>query len=90
MLTLHQTAFWIWVVLMTVHVLGHFAGAASQSFAEIRNSLRGRAAARRRWRFALIALALVLGVGAATILLPHATAWTTHTFDRHGPQRPGA
>ncbi len=29
MLTLHQTAFWIWVVLMTVHVLGHFVGAAT-------------------------------------------------------------
>lgn len=89
MLTLHQTAFWIWVVLMTVHIVGHIVGAAIQSFAEVRNSLRGGAAGGRRWRFALIALALVLGVGAATILLPHATSWTNQTFDRHGPQRPG-
>lgn len=89
MLTLHQTAFWIWVVLMTVHIIGHIAGAAVQSVAEIQNTLRGRAAAGRRWRFALIALALVLGVGAATILIPHATLWTDQTFDRHEPQRPG-
>ena len=88
MLTLHQTAFWIWLVLMTVHVVGHLVGAVIQSLAEIRNSLRGRAAAGRRWRFALIALALVLGVGGATILLPHATSWTNQTYDRHGPQRP--
>ena len=89
MVTLHQTAFWIWVVLMTVHVVGPLVGAASQSLAEVRHSLRGGAAAGRRWRFALIALALVLGVGGATILLPHAAPWTTQTFDRHGPQRPG-
>ena len=89
MLTLHQTAFWIWVVLMTIHIAGHLVGAAGQSLAEIRNSLRGRAAAGRRWRFALIAFALVLGVGSATIWLPHAKPWTTQTFDHHGPQRPG-
>lgn len=89
MLTLHQTAFWVWVVLMTIHVVGHIVGAATVSVAEVRNTLRGKAAAGRRWRFALIALALVLGVGGATILTPHATSWTTRTFERHGPQRPG-
>ena len=89
MLTLHQTAFWIWVVLMTVHVVGHIVGAATASVAEVRDTLRGRVAAARRWRFAVIALALVLGVGAATIVLPSATSWTHRTFERHGPQRPG-
>ena len=89
MLTLHQTAFWIWVVLMTVHVVGHIVGAATTSWSEVRNRLRGRAAARRRWRFGALVLALVLGVGAATILLPHATTWTTRTFEQHGPKRPG-
>ena len=89
MLTLHQTSFWIWVVLMTVHVLGHIVGAATTSWAEVQNRLRGKAAARRRWRFGLLVVALVLGVGAATILLPHATSWTNRTFDRHGPLRPG-
>ena len=89
MLTLHQTSFWIWVVLMTVHVVGHVVGAATTSWSEVRNRLRGRAAARRRWRFGALVLALALGVGAATILLPHATTWTNRTFDRHGPFRPG-
>ena len=89
MLTLHQTAFWVWVVLMTVHVLGHVVGAVTVSAAEVRNTLRGSAAAGRRWRFALIALALVLGVGAATLLLPHAASWTNQTLERHGPVRPG-
>lgn len=89
MLTLHQTAFWIWVVLMTIHVVGHVVGAATTSWAEIRNSLRGRAAARRRWRFALIGLSLALGVCAASILLPHATSWTNQAFERHGPQHAG-
>ena len=89
MLTLHQTAFWIWVVMMTVHVLGHVVGAAKTSWDELRISLRGKAAVRRRWRVGAIVLALVLGVGAATMLLPHATSWTTQTFERHGPQRPG-
>lgn len=89
MLTLHKVAFFIWLVLMTVHVLGHIVTAAGTSWAEVRNSLRGRAAVRRRWRFALIALALVLGVGAATVLLPHAAPWTTQTLGHHGPQRAG-
>ena len=89
MLTLHQTAFWIWVVLMTVHVVGHIAGAATASLAEVRDALRGRSATARRWRFGVIVLALVLGIGAATIMMPSASSWTHRTFDRHGPQRPG-
>jgi hypothetical protein len=89
MLTLHKVTFFIWVVLMTVHVVGHIVGAAGISWAEIRTCLQGRAAVRRRWRFALIALALVLGVGAATILLPHAMPWTAQPFQQHGPQRSG-
>ena len=89
MLTLHQTAFWVWVVVMTVHVVGHIVGAAAMSFADVRATLRGRAATARRWRFAVLALALVLGVGAATVLMPSATSWTHRTFERHGPQRPG-
>ncbi|SDO61245.1 hypothetical protein SAMN04515671_1487 [Nakamurella panacisegetis] len=89
MLTLHQTAFWIWVVLMTVHVLGHLVGAATTAWTELRNRLRGPGAAGRRWRFGLLVLALVLGVGAATILLPHATTWTNRTFERHAPERVG-
>lgn len=89
MLTLHQTAFWIWVVLMTVHVVGHIIGAATTSWSEVRSTLRGTEAARRRWRFGVLVLALALGVGAATILLPHATSWTNRPAGQHGQFRPG-
>jgi hypothetical protein len=75
----HQTSFWIWVTLMTVHVLGHLWEAAVTSWAEVTTSLRGPAARRRRWRFAAVAMALVIGVGAATTLLPTAAPWTTRT-----------
>jgi hypothetical protein len=90
LLTAHQTCFWIWVVLMTVHVLGHLWEAAATSWAEIRGSLRGRAARGRRLRLCVLALALVLGIGTATVLLPHATAWTTRQADHRDGRFVGA
>ena len=77
LLTAHQTCFWIWVALMTVHVLGHLWQAAVTSWTELSSSLRGPAARRRRWRFVAIVSALAIGVGAATALLPTAAPWTT-------------
>ena len=77
LLTAHQTCFWIWVALMTVHVLGHLWEAAGTAWTELRASLRGRAARARRWRYAAIVTALVIGVGAATMLLPTAAPWTS-------------
>ena len=76
LLTAHQTCFWIWVALMTVHVLGHLFQAAATSWSELRASLRGRAARARRWRYAAVVSALVIGVAAATMLLPTAGPWT--------------
>ena len=76
LLTAHQTSFWIWVVLMTVHVLGHLWEAAVLSWRDLHGSLRGPAARARRWRFVSVVLALVIGVGAATALLPSASTWT--------------
>lgn len=90
-LTAHQTCFWIWVVLMTIHVLGHLWEALVTSRAELSSSLRGPSARGSRWRLSIIALALVLGVGTATVLLPHATSWTTRQagqHDRLSGQRP--
>jgi len=75
LLTVHQTCFWIWVTLMTVHVVGHVWAAAVTSWTELRASLRGRAARARRIRYAAIVLALVIGVGAATVMLPTAAPW---------------
>ena len=76
LLTAHQTCFWIWVALMTVHVLGHLFQAAATSWSELRASLRGRAARARRWRYAAVVSALVIGVAVATMLLPTAAPWT--------------
>jgi hypothetical protein len=75
LLTAHKASFLVWVVLMTVHVLGHVWEAAVTSWAEIRAHLRGRAARVRRLRFISVAAALVIGVGAATMLLPTASSW---------------
>ncbi|MET3803271.1 hypothetical protein ABIB25_000255 [Nakamurella sp. UYEF19] len=82
-LTAHQTCFWIWIVLMTVHVAGHLWEALVTSRAELRSTLRGPSARSSRRRLSLIALALVLGVGTATVLLPHATTWTTRQPGQH-------
>ncbi len=88
LLTAHQTCFWIWVALMTVHVLGHLWEAAVTSWVELRASLSGSAARRRRWRFISIVVALAVGVGAATVLLPSATSWTNRPADHR--DRPAA
>jgi hypothetical protein len=82
-LTAHQTCFWVWVVLMTVHVLGHVWEAAVTSWAEIRANLRGRAARGRRLRLITVAASLVIGVGAATILLPTASPWINQPPHHH-------
>jgi hypothetical protein len=83
LLVAHQTCFWVWVVVIAVHVVGHLWEAAVTAWKEIRGSLSGRAATRRRWRFMAIALALVLGVGAATTLMPTAASWTNRSVEQH-------
>lgn len=82
LLTAHQVSFAVWFAVTTVHVLGHLYAAVRSSWAELRrppNTL----AARRRVRFALIAVALLLGVGAAAALLPSAAPWTNNTSAHH-------
>ena len=60
---------------MTVHALGHLFQAAVTSWSELRGSFRGPAACRRRRRYTAIVVALLVGVGAATALLPTASSW---------------
>lgn len=85
LLTAHQVSFAVWFAVTTVHVLGHLYGAARSSWAELRRPPNTVAARRRRVRFALIALALLLGVGAAAALLPSAAPWTSSTNAHHQP-----
>lgn len=80
LLTAHQTCFWVWVVLMSIHVIGHVWEAAVISWREIRSHLRGRAGRGRLVRLSAIAAAVIIGVGAAVALLPTASPWT------HQPQ----
>lgn len=77
LLTAHQTSFWVWVVLMTVHVLGHVWEAAVLSWRDLRAAWTGPDARRSRWRLGAIVLALMVGVAAATLLVPSAAPWTT-------------
>ncbi|MGN6605769.1 MAG: hypothetical protein ACTHMS_01990 [Jatrophihabitans sp.] len=83
-LTLHQASFIVWVVLMTVHFLGHIREAVVESWHEVRPRSGGDPVARRRSvRLAAVALSLVAGVGLATALMPSSTAaWQHH--DRFG------
>jgi hypothetical protein len=80
LLTAHQASFIVWVSVMTIHVLGHVREAALTSWRELRSR-----SPRRQWRFAALAAALLIGVGGAAVLLPHATHWThrSHDFEQH-------
>ncbi|MGI8760232.1 MAG: hypothetical protein ACR2LF_02805 [Jatrophihabitantaceae bacterium] len=77
LLTLHQASFIGWVALMTVHVLGHVRSAARESWRDVRPRRGDLASRRRAVRAALVVAALVAGVGAATALMPSASAWTS-------------
>ncbi|MEO8887968.1 MAG: hypothetical protein ABI301_07215 [Jatrophihabitantaceae bacterium] len=70
LLTLHQGSFIVWVGVMTLHVLGHLREAAVATWHEVWQS-----SPRRRLRLVALVLALVVGVGAASALLPSASYW---------------
>ncbi len=76
-------AFIVWFAVMAIHVLGHVQEAALTGWRE----LRARSP-RRQWRFAALAAALLIGVGGAAVLLPHATHWThrSHDFEHDRPR----
>lgn len=71
LLTLHKASFIVWVVLMTVHVLGHLGEVVRVSWRELREQSR-----RQRLRLAAVVLSLAIGVAAATLVLPSASSWT--------------
>lgn len=75
LLTAHQASFWVWLGLMTVHVIGHVWEAAVVSWRELRSWGTGRDARGRRRRLVALGLALMVGVGVATALVPSAAPW---------------
>lgn len=77
LLLAHQASFIVWLAVMTIHVLGHLREAAMTTWRELHGASGDPATRRRAARFALIAFALILGVAAATTLLPAAAPWIT-------------
>lgn len=77
LLTAHKASFIVWVGLMTIHVLGHIRGALVESLHEIRPRSHGQ-----RIRLAVVAVSLLVGVGAALVLFPHASSWTNLSHHR--------
>jgi hypothetical protein len=71
LLTAHKASFIVWVAVMTIHVLGHVQEAATSTWRELRHRTAGR-----RWRLVAVALALIVGIGGASALLPSASHWT--------------
>src|SRR5579859_765847 len=80
-LTLHKASFIIWVVAMTVHVLGHVVEASLTTWHELQRT-SDRGARQRRLRTIAITVSLVAGVGLATGLMPSAHAWTSGHLER--------
>ena len=83
LLTAHKASFVIWFGAMTLHVLGHLKVASLTAWRELRGPAGGPTPRGRRLRLTLVALALVLGVAAATALLPRASPWTARTSASH-------
>ncbi len=72
----HKASFVIWIVLMSVHVLGHLLEAATASWQEIRPQPGDPASRHRATRSVAILLSLAVGIGGAAVLTPHFQNWT--------------
>lgn len=76
LLKAHKATFILWFGAMAIHVLGHAREAAVTSWREMRPLPGDRASRRRTVRFALIAVSLIVGIGAAAATMPAAKSWT--------------
>jgi hypothetical protein len=86
LLTLHQGSFIAWLVVMSLHVLGHLAEAARSTWRELRDPRTAPASRRRPVRVAVLVLCLLAGTGLATALMPAAHQWTSravHDLGQH-------
>ncbi len=88
LLTLHQASFIIWLVVMSMHVLGHVAEGARTSWRELTDARTAPTARRRRVRTLVVVLSLLAGAGLATALLPAAHPWISRPGD-HSEHRTG-
>ncbi|MGI8677442.1 MAG: hypothetical protein ACR2LX_01890 [Jatrophihabitans sp.] len=77
LLTLHQASFIAWVALMAIHILGHLREASLDTWRDLRSVPGDAASTRRAVRAGTLIAALLIGVGAATALMPSASAWTS-------------
>lgn len=86
LLTLHQASFVIWLVAMSVHVLGHILDGSRTTWRELSDPRAAPATRRRRARTLAIAVSLIGSVGLATALMPAAQSWTSQRYDQtdHG------
>ena len=85
-LELHKVSFIVWVVFMSLHVLGHLPAVARALGLSGRGQARSATpGAAGRW----IALsgALVAGVVLAIVLIPEFSAWTAHSVFVHHHHR---
>lgn len=83
LLTLHQASFIVWLVVVTIHVLGHLFHASTTTWRELRDPQVDPAVRGRRWRLVAVAASLVIGVGLATALMPSAHSWTSQPIEHH-------
>ena len=73
-LTLHQAAFFVWIIVITLHVLARFRPALHLATTSTRNGLRLPGRGRR---VAVLVGTVALAVLVATAGISLATAWTT-------------
>jgi hypothetical protein len=81
--TLHQASFIVWLVVTSVHFLGHLREALVDSWHELRSRGGEDPPRRRGWRLTAIMAALAVGVGVAAAFTPGST--TAFQHDRHLP-----
>jgi hypothetical protein len=83
-LMLHKVSFIVWVVFMSLHVLGHVpAVARALGIGRRGNEQLAGAVPGRTGRWIAIAGALVAGLVLAIVLIPDFAAWTAHSVFVH-------
>lgn len=70
---------------MAIHILGHLREASLDTWRDLRPVPGDAASTRRAVRAGALIAALLIGVGAATALMPSASAWTSGSigFEHH-------